>query len=146
MIPTRIIFDAATNVYLTSGPIQTGNAPDQHARTVETWITEYFKGAAGSHYVRAFHNAVRDGFAEDTTEGRLAWLDLYSQGKIMRRPDGTLGYRRDRDQSLTVWLYCARAVEEMTGDVPPFPASLIAAEGWATWDDVASGAEPAVGV
>jgi hypothetical protein len=138
MIPTKIIFDADTNVYLAVGLIQTGNAPDQHAHNAQEWITDYFEKAAGSHYVRAFHNAVRDGFADDSTDGRLAWLDLYSQGKVMRRPDGTLGYRRDRDQSLTVWLYCARAVEEMTGDVPPFPASLIAAEGWATWDDVAS--------
>jgi hypothetical protein len=146
MIPTRIIFDAATNVYLTSGPIQTGNAPDQHASNAQDWITAYFERAAGSHYVRAFYDAVRDGYVDNSTEGRLAWLDLYSQGKIMRRPDGSLGYRRDRDQSLTVRLYCALALEEMTGELPPFPGSLIAAEGWATWDDVASEPEPAVGV
>jgi hypothetical protein len=133
MIPTKIIFDAATNVYLTSGPIQTGNAPDQHARSPEEWIDGYFEAAPHAYQVRGYRLALEDGLVDDTWEGRLAWLDISNNGKL-RSVEPRL-YWRDREQSITATYYNALAHMQATAEWPPFPHRLTL-EGWASWEDV----------
>lgn len=134
-IPSKVEYDASTNVYATAGVIQTGNDPDGHASTIEGWIDSYFEANPQAYQVRGYRLALADGLVEDSSYGRLAWMDVSNQGKL--RSVNPTTWRRPREQCLTVSLYNATAHKDAIGDWPPLPAYLIV-EGFMSWDDFAA--------
>lgn len=139
MIPAKIEYDASTNVYTQMGLVRVVSGPTNTPKYVqpEEWVEDHFAKSDGS-VERAYREAVAMGLVSNDAQGKLAWMDLKSQGSWTRGPGGELVTTRPRDQMLTVRYLIALMTERMYGYLPPVPGPLLA-EGITSWDQVASG-------